>query len=100
MKTTHRLPLRKIESLLAACPLILLVRGRGPDGKPLEDCAFTDAAGVIRSAKGSGFSRVAIGRGTIACRVRGGWTFVGYRTVEAARRRLTPQAFARHFSDR
>ena len=100
MKTTHHLPLRTIESLLAACPLILLVRGRGPDGKPLEDCSFTDAAGVIRSARETGFSRVAIGRSTIACRVRGGWEFVGFRTVRAARRRLTPRAFARHFSER
>jgi hypothetical protein len=100
MKTTHRLPLRKIESLFATCPLILLVRGRGPDGKPLEDCSFTDAAGVIESAKGSGFARVDVRRATIACRVRGGWEFIGFRTVEAARRRLTPRAFVRHFSDR
>ena len=101
MQTIRKNAMKKIEALLAECILIREFRNedfyRVSSMPPVTDS--TTVARVMACGAEYGFERVREDDGEIRCSIHRNWSFTGYSTIDAARRNLTPQAFAKYFPD-
>lgn len=89
MQTIRKNATKKIEAILRSAVLIREYRH--------DDMGDDSGTATPERVMGSEFRRVWTENGVTSFWVHSNWTFTAYDSIEAARKTLTPQAFAKYF---
>lgn len=92
-RTIRKNAFRKIESILRQCVLIREIYIGDMDDRN----AAVDVDRVMHVARAQEIDRCYESDGTLSVAIHGNWFFTAYKSIDAARASLTPQAFAKYF---